>query len=301
MPDPATPVLVLGATGTIGPHVVSALNSRSVPVRILTRDGARAKALLPKGTDIRVGDPGDDDALTEAAQGVESMFLLSSHSHRMAELQLRIIRSLRRSGVRIVKLSGTSSGITPNGPHALRQHWEVEQVLTTSGQPFVILRANAFMQTLIDQQLIPTALTTGTVSNPIGTAGISFVDARDVGAAAAQVLTLHDWDGQTMVLTGERAVTYREIADIIGERTGRQVATKEIAPDDVRRALEERGMAAWEAEHFEEMYQLFRDGGSQFVTGDLARVLGRPPVTVEEHLAVHPALAPVDAHRTATG
>jgi uncharacterized protein YbjT (DUF2867 family) len=69
----------------------------------------------------------------------------------MADLQLRIIRTLRRSGIKIVKLSGTSTAITPDGPYACREHWEIEQVLAGSDQPYVILRPNAFMQTLIDR------------------------------------------------------------------------------------------------------------------------------------------------------
>ena len=32
--------------------------------------------------------------------------------------------------VRIVKLSGTSSAITPDGPYACRAHWEIERVLS---------------------------------------------------------------------------------------------------------------------------------------------------------------------------
>lgn len=47
-------------------------------------------------------------------------------------------------------------------------------------------------------------------------------------------------------------------------------------------------MARWEAEHFEQMYQLFRDARSEFVSGDVQRMLGRAPITVEEHVAAQP-------------
>ncbi len=208
----------------------------------------------------------------------------------MADLQLRIIRALRRTGIRIVKLSGTSSAINPDGPQACRQHWEIEHVLEASGQPHAVLRPNAFMQTLIDQIMLPAARDTGTILNPIGEAGISFTDARDVGACAAVVLTDSRWDGQALVLTGPRAVTFRQIAAMVSERTGRPVGIREITPADVRRSLEARGMARWEAGHFEEMYQLFREGRSEFVTADVEKLLGRPPGTVEEHLAAHPDL-----------
>jgi NAD(P)H dehydrogenase (quinone) len=291
MPDVASPVLVVGATGTVGPHVVRALTERQVPVRVLARDAARAAALLPAGTDIRAGNPGSDDDMLAAADGAAALFLLTSHDHQMADLQLRVIRALRRTSVRIVKLSGTSSAINQDGPQACRQHWEIEHILAASGQPYAVLRPNAFMQTLIDQIMLPPARETRAILNPIGGAGISFIDARDVGACAATVLTDSRWDGQTLILTGPRAVTYRQIAEMISERTGRQVGIREITPADVRRALEARGMAAWEAGHFEEMYQLFRDGRSEFVTGDVEKLLGRAPGTVEDHLAALPDLA----------
>ena len=287
-------VLVLGATGTVGPHIVAALAARATPLRVLARHGDRARALLPTGVDVRAGDPGNDrDLLSAVADDVTAVFLLSAHARDMAETQLRVIRALRRVPVRIVKLSGTSTAIHPDGPHACRQHWEIEQILAASGRPFVVLRANAFMQTLIDQIMLPAALDVGVVANPIAAAGISFIDARDVGDCAASVLTDSAYDGQTLSLTGSAAVTYSQIAGHIATITGRSITVTEVTPADVRDTLAARGMPAWETEHFQEMYQLFRDGGSQFVTDDVSRILGRAAGTVEHHLARHPRLAAI--------
>ena len=284
-------VLVLRATGTVGRRVVAALMAQATPVRVLARDAGRARAILPTEVDVRSGDLwNDDDVLAAVADDVDAVFLLTSHAYDMAEAQLRVLRALRRLPVRIVKLSGTSSAIRPDGPHACRQHWEVEQVLVAGGQPFVVLRANAFMQTLIDQIMLPAALETGVVANPIADAGIGFIDARDVGSCAATVLIDPQYDGQTLALTGPAAVTYRQIADHIAATTGRSVSVRQITPADVRANLAARGMPAWETEHFEEMYQLFRNGGSEFVTDDVARILGRPATTVEDYLARHPRL-----------
>lgn len=293
-------VLVVGSTGVVGPHVVASLAGRQVPVRVLTRDEGRARALLPEGVDIRAGDPGADDDLLAAADGVDSLFLLTPHDHRMADLQLRVIRALRRTGIKIVKLSGTSSAINPDGPQACRQHWEVERVLAESGQPYVVLRPNAFMQTLIDRIMLPSVRSTGVIPNAIATAGISFIHARDIGECAADALTGTRWDGRTLVLTGPGPVTFAEIARMVSERTGQRVGLREITPADVRRDLETRGVAPWEAQHFQEMYQLFRDGRSEFVSDDVERVLGRPPTSVAEYLAGHPDLTPApDAERAA--
>ena len=279
-----TAVLVLGATGTIGPHVVASLVDRGATVRVLTRDAGRAGGILPAGVEIVGGDPGDDEAVRAAATGVDAVFLLTGHDHAMADLQLRIVRALRRTGARIVKLSGTSSAIHPDGPFTCRQHWEIEQVLMASGQPFTVVRPNGFMQTLIDGIMLPAARASGMIPNALGTAGISLVDGRDVGEVCAEVLLDQRWSGQTLVLTGPRAVTFGEIADLVAKETGQAVGTADITPADVRANLLSRGMAPWEAEHFEEMYQLFRDGESAFVSDDVERVLGRPPRTVEDYL-----------------
>lgn len=280
--------LVLGATGTVGPHVVRALLDRGEAARVLTRDARRAREILPAGAEVVEGDPEHDDVLLDAASGVRAVFLLSSHGRRMADVQLGILRALRRQAVRIVKLSGTSTAITPDGPHACRQHWEVEQVLAASGAPHVVLRPNAFMQTLVDQTMLPAARSGGTVPNALGTAGLSMISARDVGDCAAVALTDPRWDGQTLRLTGPRSVTVSEIAGLISARIGRPVAVADTTPAAMRHLLAGRGMQTWEAEHFEEMYLLFRSGLSEFVTDDVRRLLGRDPIDLADHLAGRP-------------
>lgn len=43
-------------------------------------------------------------------------------------------------------------------------------------------------------------------------------------------------------------------------------------------------MADWEADHFREMYQLFRDGQSEFVTTTIQDITGHPARSVESFL-----------------
>ena len=277
-------VLVLGATGNVGPHVVSELTALSESPRVLVRDAVRARTMLGEHVDVVAGDVTDPSVLASAIDGVDSVFLLSPHSFAMADLQLGVIRGLRRTGIRIVKLSGTSSAITPDGPYACREHWEIERVLQDSGQPFVILRPNSFMQVLVGQLMMPALRATGTVVNPVGPAGISLIDARDVGAVAARVLTRHDWDGQTLALTGPRPVGYAELAHLVSARTGAPATVVDVTLNQVRASLIGRGMADWEADHFREMYELFKAGESEFVTDTVREVTGAGPRTIEGFL-----------------
>lgn len=283
-------VLVLGASGIVGPHVVAALTEHGATVRVLAKGAERARAQLPAGTDVRQGDPATPDELLAAVDGVEALFLLTSHDPRMADGQLRILRTLRHTDIRVVKLSATGSAVAPDGPDTGRQHWEVEQVLAASGKPYVILRPNAFMQGLIDKMALPSALHTGLIPNAIGTAGVSMIDARDIGECAAEALLTTKWDGRTLTLTGPRAVGFAELAELIGERIDKRVGTTDTTPADVRHNLEQFGMAGWEARHVEEMFELYRDHRSESVSANVAAILGRSPSTVDDYLAQHPGL-----------
>jgi NAD(P)H dehydrogenase (quinone) len=273
--------LILGATGNVGVHVVDSLIARGEPTRIITRDRENARRVLPDSVDIIEGDMGEEKVLIGALDDVDAVFLLTPHSYTMADLQLQIIRMLRRSSVKIVKLSATSSGIRPDGPFTLRQHWEIEQVLTATGQNFVILRPNGFMQTLVAAQMLPSVIESQSILNSSGSARLSMIDARDIGEVAARVLTSDTWDGQTLVLTGPRAVTFNEIAALIGEARGEYIRAIDVTPADVRASLLSRGVEGWEAGHIQEMHQLFRDGGSEEVTGDVQKVLEKSPRTIE--------------------
>src|SRR5438105_13902981 len=65
-------VLVTGASGLVGSHVVEALVARGEPVRALVRPASRA-AVLRLGADAVVGDVTDPAAWRAAARGVRGI------------------------------------------------------------------------------------------------------------------------------------------------------------------------------------------------------------------------------------
>ena len=93
------------------------------------------------------------------------------------------------------------------------------------------------------------------------------------------------WDGQVLVLTGPRSVTYREIAAALSRDLGVLVPCRDITPADIGVQMTAKGLPKWEAEHFEEMYAMFRRGESEFVSDDVRLLSGREPRTVETYLA----------------
>ena len=279
-------VLLFGATGRIGPHAARAIAARDVGVRALVRDPDRAADILPADVELIPGDFGDDASVGRALDGVDGVLLLTPHGPHMADTQLRLLGLARQAGTRVAKISGTSSVIDPDGPDAGRQHWQVEQELAASGLGYVILRPNAFMQTLLPA--IATMLQAkGVILNPLGSAGISLIDCADIGDAAAEVLTDARHDGATYVLTGPAAPTYPDIAATIEAVTGRAVPVVEITPEEMAEGARSRGASDWEVGHLAEMLARFRAGASDFVTDDAKTLLGRDPRSVAGFIADH--------------
>jgi uncharacterized protein YbjT (DUF2867 family) len=204
----------------------------------------------------------------------------------MAATQQRLIGWAAKTGTRVVKISGTSSAIRADGPDAGRQHWQAEQDLARSGLGFVILRPNAFMQTLLPP-VAASVRANGVVVNPLGRAGLSLVDCADIGAAAAAVLTDDRHDGQTFALTGPGAATYADIAAVIEAVTGRTAVVVDATPEAMAETARARGASEWEARHLAEMLTLFRTGASEFLTDDVERLTGRPPRSVADYVRDH--------------
>jgi uncharacterized protein YbjT (DUF2867 family) len=279
-------VLLFGATGHIGPHAARALVDRGVAVRALVRDPDRAAGILPAGVELVTGDFDDDASVDRALDGADSVLLLSPHGPDAATTQLRLLSRARRAGSRVVKISGTSSLITPEGPDAGRQHWQVEQELAASGLGYVILRPNAFMQTLLPP-IAATLQATGVILNPLGSAGISLIDCADIGEATAVALTDAGHDGTTYVLTGPAAPTYADIGRTIETVTGRAAPVIDITPEEMADAARLRGASDWETGHLAELLTLFRAGASEFVTDDVKTLIGRDPRSVADFVNDH--------------
>lgn len=66
-------ILVTGATGLVGSHVVETLRQRGMRVRALVRDPAAARSLAVAGVELAVGDLSQPESLAEAARGATAI------------------------------------------------------------------------------------------------------------------------------------------------------------------------------------------------------------------------------------
>ncbi|MGW6502843.1 NmrA family NAD(P)-binding protein [Nonomuraea angiospora] len=277
-------ILVTGATGSIGTHLVRLLQEKEVAFKALVRDETKARAL---GCDIVTGDFDDPGSLAPAMEGVDRLFLNAGGAQPvdgeqpMVRQQKAAIDAARAAGVsRVVKVS--VSGAHRGGRLAQGAHWEIEEYLKASGLGWSMLRPGGFMQNFVTGTAAFTA--DGKLLDVYGGAPVSYIDCHDIAACAAALLTGSGGLGETYELTGPRALTCAEVAQELSAALGRTVEHAELSPDELAAGLRAQGLPAGFADDLAELSRQVASGSMAATTTAVRDLTGREPRTFGEFL-----------------
>ncbi|WP_338269514.1 NmrA/HSCARG family protein [Corallococcus caeni] len=272
-------ILVTGATGTVGRHVVEQLIQRGADVRALVRDPAKAR--FPKGVTVVQGDLLDIDSLRSAFSGVSTLFLLNAVVPDEFTQALIALNIAREVGIqRIVYLSVIHSDRYVNVPHFAGK-FAVERMIEQMGLNATILRPAYFMNNDVTIKDVVTGY--GVYPMPIGGKGLAMIDARDIGEIAAIELLRREQSASPLPLerinlVGPDTLTGADVAGIWTEVLGRPITY----PGDDTAGFEQnlrRFMPSWMAFDMRLMSERFLTDGMLPEAGDVARLtalLGRP-------------------------
>jgi uncharacterized protein YbjT (DUF2867 family) len=279
-----TTVLVTGATGGIGGHLLTALAGRDVTVRALVRDPARLAGA--GGVEVVRGDLRDPDAVAAALDGVDAAFLNSPSAPDAATTQIAVADAAATAGVSRLVLLSQFAARADSPVRFLRWHAAVEQHVHDLGIGHVVLRPNLFLQGLL--AFAPLVAATGRFGAPIGDVAVSAVDVRDIADAATAVLTGAGPDGAVHDLTGPRAVTHAGIAAALTRATGHPVTFDDLTPEAFAAALD-GVLPPWQAAGLVEDYAHYGRGEAARVDDAVAVLTGHPARTLEEFARDHAA------------
>ncbi len=215
-------ILVTGGTGTVGSAVVKELVRRRADVKVLTRDPGKLAG--HEGVTAVQGNLLEPASARRVFDGIDSVFLLNPVSQTEASEALMAITGMRLAKVkRIVYLSVHHAEKAAWLPH-FGSKVGVEHALKVSGIPFTVLRPNNFYQN--DYWLKDVILQYGVYPQPIGSAGLSRVDVRDIAEAAAIALTSSGHEGQFYDLVGPEAVTGESTAKSWSAALGKPIVLR---------------------------------------------------------------------------
>lgn len=274
-------ILVTGATGNVGTPLVEELASGGAKLRALVRPGSDVARLRELGVETAEGSFDDEESLRRALDGVERVFLLTPPGvHDMLARQARVVDLAAAAGVeQIVKLSSIAAD-EPTEARIVRAHRRAEEHVERSGVAWTHLRPNWFMQNELAQA--QTIAAAGTFYAP-DVGRVSMVDARDVAAAAAAVLTGEGHAGRAYVLTGPEALSYADVAERFTRALGRPVSWSEVTLEEARESMLAGGLPDDLAGGFTEIMARYREGGvTAAVSPAVEELTGRRPRSFEQ-------------------
>lgn len=278
-------ILVTGATGRVGRHVVEQLVERGAAVRVLTRDPA--KAAFPAGVEVVQGDLLDLEALRAAFSGVSTLFLLNAVTGDEFTQAIIALNVAREAGVeRVVYLSVFEADRAVNVPH-FAVKYGAERMLEGMGFGATILRPTYF----IDNEVMvkDVILQHGVYPMPIGSKGVAMVDARDIAEVAAiELIRRERAPGklpiETTNLVGPDTLTGASVAAIWSDVLGRPIAYAGDDPSGFEQNMATL-MPKWAAYEMRLMAERYVSEGMIPKVGDVERLttlLGRPLYTYRD-------------------
>lgn len=273
-------ILVTGSTGVIGTQVLEHLNDSGAEVRALTR--SPDKANFPASVTPVQGDLTDLDALRAAMKGIDTLFLLAPNAPDEFTQALQALSIARDAGVKgIVYLSVFKGEEYVDVPHFSSKH-TAERMIETLALPATVLRPAYFIQN--DTRQKDPLLQQGVYGMPIGNKGISMVDVRDIGEAAARELLRRDRASgplphEVYEIVGPEALTAELMTSIWSDALGRKIGYVGDDLDSFETRLKQFG-PQWLAYDMRLMMQRYQDNGAVATPEQIERLttlLGRPP------------------------
>jgi uncharacterized protein YbjT (DUF2867 family) len=269
--------LVIGATGTVGRHVVEGLGQTGARVRAMTRSPDTAR--VPSGVEVVQGDLTVPETLDRCVDGVDAVFLVWTAPQSTSDAALERIAKRAR---RIVFLSAPLKTPhpffqQPNPARTLGLH--LEALIERSGVEWTMLRPGMFAANA-REFWGPQVRGGDVVRWPYLEAPTAPIDERDIAAVAVRALTETGHGGKDYVITGPQSLTQYEQIATIGRVLGRELCVVEMTPDDARRE--------WSATLPAEVVNMLLDawaaalGQPAYVTSTVEEVTASPPRTFHQ-------------------
>lgn len=289
-------ILVTGATGNVGRHVVDLLLRAGMDVRATSRNPASLD--LPAEVDVRGADLTDPKSFEQALQGVEKVFLYAQPSGIEG-----LVKAAEAAGVRYAVLLSSMEAAGRDPDHWIaRWHRAVEDSIEQSGLLWTFVRPGHFAA-----NSLPWAQRVKD-GEPVrllyANSYVSAIHELDIAEVSACALLEDGHAGAKYHITGGDSVTQAEQVNLIGQAIGRELEIEDLTGDDARAALRELfepriqelvrtgvldRMAT--SEIIETRIRLYEEAldGPVEIDGTVEKVLGKPARTFAEWALDHKA------------
>lgn len=284
-------IVITGATGKLGHHVLQVLLERSVPAGEIVAAGRSIEKLedfAAQGVRVTAMDYDDPASVTAALAGATKVLLIASSEvgkdrpgqHRT------VIEAAKAEGVEL--LAYTSNANAEINKTILGvDHKATEEILADAGVPYALLRNGYYFENWTDQ--LQGTLAQGALVASAGNGRVNAATRRDLAEAAVAVLLGEDQAGKVYELGGDTAFTLAEFAEEITAVTGTPVVYKDLPAAEYVAMLTSVGVPEGFAQILADSDQGLARGDLLVEGNDLSTLIGRPTTTPAD--AIRMALA----------
>ena len=276
-------IVITGATGQLGRHVVEALLERNVPAGEIVAAGRSIEKiadLAGRGVQVRRMDYADAASVAEALKGARKVLLISGNEvGRRVEQHRTVIEAANAENVELVAYTSIANADT-TGMKLAAEHQATEAILQESGVPFVLLRNGWYLENYTDQ--LPGTLAQGAIAGSAGEGRVSAASRADYAHAAAAVLVADGQAGRIYELGGDEPFTMAELAAEISAAAGTHVSYQDLPLQEYAGMLAGFGVPEAFAEILADSDLGIARGDLLVSSGDLRKLIGRPATSLAE-------------------
>ncbi|MGW2491807.1 SDR family oxidoreductase [Streptomyces sp. NPDC001606] len=277
-------IVVTGATGQLGKHVIEGLLERVPADRItaVVRDEAKGAALAARGVRLAVADYDRPETFAGVFAAGDRVLLISGSEidkDRVAQHQV-VIDAAKAAGVALLAYTSAPGTLTS----ALADtHRGTERAILASGLPYVLLR-NGWYHENYTENLAP-VLAHDAVVQAAGDGRVSSASRADYAAAAVAVLAGEGHENATYELGGDESWSFAEYAAELSRQTGREIVYTPVSVEALTGILTGAGLPEPLAVALADTDASIEKGELVVTSGDLARLIGRPTTPIAESIA----------------
>jgi uncharacterized protein YbjT (DUF2867 family) len=269
----ADTIFVMGATGRVGGAVIDALPGE-VRIRAATQREQQSNEIDWVQFSLE-----DETTFATALDGVDAIFLMRPPQITKGSAFVSFLEAAQKRGItRIVVLS--VAGAESN---AILPHHAMENVVMEMGFDWTMIRPSDFMQNLETVHL-ESIRDRDEIAVPAGQGRSSFIDVSDIGEVIAKTHLEDGHSAKGYTLTGPKALNFAEVANILTEVLGRPIRYRQIGAVLFLIEQMRRGQPIGMSLVMTALYTVQRFGKASTITGEVERLLGRPPNDIRHYI-----------------
>ena len=274
---------ISGASGKLGAATVAELKSRAPHAQLvgISHTPDKVSAL---GIEARFGDFDQPDSLTKALAGLDRLLIIPSGDMRPGVRAKQGHDAIQRAvdaGVEHVVFTSALGTRSAEVPHLWQSYFVPEQTLMRVAKKWTILRMAYYAESFVDE--IRMSLSRG-IHAATSNTPVNFVSRDDVAAAAAAILVGQGHHGAIYQATGPAAIDGAARASLVSKVTGKSFGFAAVSVDQYRGGLVAAGLPPFVVDAVLSIQDMWATGGFDVTTGDVERLTGRAPRSLEDAL-----------------